>query len=403
MKKLLYLLLPALLCGACSDSKVPAGDDITVAVYYFPGYHTREAGDLPYDHRHGNEWTEWELVQEARPRFEGHQQPNVPLWGYEDERDPAVMSRKIAAAADHGIDVFIFDWYYFDEGPFLNRALDEGFLGAPNSGRLDFALMWANHTWSDIFPITGGETPEPIHPGRVSPETFDKIGAILVNQYFTQPNYWKIDGKPYFSIYDVPTFLSIFDTQEELRAGMDRWEEKARAAGLRGIHWNMVIHGNPTLVDDSHISRAEVFRELGINSGSSYMTFHQVDMPERETDLNALQADYLTFWAEHKKELGLPYIYNVTKGFDPSPRTNQQTEWSLEKWTYPYWNTISGNDPAGFKKALERTRDSILADPATPNILILAAWNEWTEDCYIEPDTVDGMGHLEAIREVFGK
>jgi hypothetical protein len=31
------------------------------------------------------------------------------------------------------------------------------------------------------------------------------------------------------------------------------------------------------------------------------------------------------------------------------------------------------------------------------------AWNEWTEGSYIEPDTVNGTGYLEAIADVFGR
>ena len=100
--------------------------DYTIACYYFPNYHV----DPRNEAAHGPDWTEWELVKRAEPRFPGHRQPRVPAWGYEDESDPTVMARKIAAAADHGIDVFLFDWYHYDDGPFLERGLDKGFLGA---------------------------------------------------------------------------------------------------------------------------------------------------------------------------------------------------------------------------------------------------------------------------------
>ena len=76
----------------------------------------------------------------------------MPLWGYLDESDPKVMAQKIAAAADHGIDAFIFDWYYYDDGPFLDRPIDIGFLQATNNHRLKFAFMWANHDWLEIQP-----------------------------------------------------------------------------------------------------------------------------------------------------------------------------------------------------------------------------------------------------------
>ena len=82
-----------------------------VAAYYFPNYHP----DSRNNARHGRGWTEWELMKCARPRFPGHVQPKVPLWGYEDESDPMVMSRKIEAAISHGLDTFVFDWYWYDD------------------------------------------------------------------------------------------------------------------------------------------------------------------------------------------------------------------------------------------------------------------------------------------------
>ena len=78
---------------------------IKVYSYYFPNWHA----DARNEKWHGKGWTEWEVTKCARPRFEGHHQPRIPLWGYEDESDPKVMEKKIATALKYGIDGFIFD------------------------------------------------------------------------------------------------------------------------------------------------------------------------------------------------------------------------------------------------------------------------------------------------------
>ena len=40
--------------------------------YYFPNYHTDDARNTEF---HGAGWSEWEVVKQAVPRFEGHAQP----------------------------------------------------------------------------------------------------------------------------------------------------------------------------------------------------------------------------------------------------------------------------------------------------------------------------------------
>ena len=94
-------------------------DEITVAAYYFPNYHP---SDTRMNALKGEGWSEWELIKAATPRFEDHRQPKIPAWGYSDESDPAVMARKIDAAADHHIDVFIFDWYWDNQGIYWERG-----------------------------------------------------------------------------------------------------------------------------------------------------------------------------------------------------------------------------------------------------------------------------------------
>ena len=60
-----------------------------VATYYFPNWHS----DPRIEALHGKGWSEWRVTQHATPRFPGHLQPKVPLWGYQDESKPEVMEQ----------------------------------------------------------------------------------------------------------------------------------------------------------------------------------------------------------------------------------------------------------------------------------------------------------------------
>lgn len=179
-------------------------EKMEVLAYYFPQYHQ----DPRNDQWHGKGWTEWELVKTAHPRYPGHHQPIVPEWGYFDESDPKWTTKEIDIAADHGITGFIYDWYWYEDGGFLLDGLNKGFLHAPNRDRLKFALMWANHDWTNIHPAKFRDQPETLASGRVSRAGFDRLTDYVIREYFSQPNYLKIGGMPYFSIYETGTFLA---------------------------------------------------------------------------------------------------------------------------------------------------------------------------------------------------
>ena len=386
------------LCCCSQTSKKSGGKSITVACYYFPNYHT---GEPRNEAAKGVGWSEWELIKAARPRFEGHEQPKVPLWGYLDESDPLVMEQKIDAAADHGIDVFIFDWYHYEDGPFLNRCLDKGFLQAKNTNRLKFSLMWANHDWIELFPYKRGTAQTTIYPGAVSPACYDAICDHLIKDYFTKPNYWLIDGKAYFSIYDVQKFVESFGSIDATCDAMNRLRNKAIAAGLKGVHWNLVAWGFPVLpVENPPANTEELIRQLGFDSATSYVWIHHALLDNVQTDYNDVRDAYFAHWDKAKKEFNVPYFPNVTMGWDSSPRCDLRDEWG--NWGYPFTNTIGNNTPANFKTALQLTKDRLLSEPDGPRILNINCWNEWTEGSYLEPDIVHGMQYLDAVKDVFG-
>lgn len=370
---------------------------VTVACYYFGNYHP---GDPRNAKRKGKDWSEWELVKNARPRFPGHAQPKVPLWGYEDESDPSAMARKIDAAADHGIDAFIFDWYYYDDGPFLDRPIDRGFLAAPNNGRIKFALMWANHDWWEIHPYRRGTPYEVVYPGKVTPETFATICDLVIARYFSHASYWRIDGRPYFSFYDLTTLLENFGSAAATRAALDAFRAKARDAGLPGLHLNAVVWGQPILPEEKKpADAAALVRDLGFDSVTSYVWVHHVPLPEQVTDYNAVRDAYFEYWEKARAMFGAPYFPNASMGWDSSPRAAQEDP--FDNSGYPFTNTIGNNTPENFARALELTRERLRARPAGTRVLTINCWNEWTEGSYLEPDTVNGMRYLEAVKAVF--
>ena len=394
-----FLLISVILLFSCESKKSEnkLNDEITVAAYYFPNYHT---GDPRNDKNMGEGWSEWELVKTAQPRFPNHQQPKVPEWGYLDEKDPEVMAKKIEAAVEHGIDCFIFDWYMYEDGPFLNRCIDEGFLKAKNTETIKFALMWANHDWVNIHPYTRGAEQKLLYPGKVSQERFEEIGDFVIKEYFTKSNYWKIDGKPYFSIYDITKFVEGFGSIEATKAAMERMSQKAINAGLKGIHWNLVAWGNPILpFENAPSNTPELIKMLGFNSATSYVWIHHTQLPDTQTDYNWVRDRYIEHWEKAKTEYGVPYFPNVTMGWDSSPRCDLKSEWA--NVGYPFMNTIGNNTPENFKTALQMTKEKLLSEPTGPRILNINCWNEWTEGSYLEPDTINGMKYMEAVKEVF--
>ena len=370
------------------------------AVYYFPNYHA----DSRNESFHGKGWTEWELMKNARPRFVNHDQPKIPLWGYENEADPAVMAKKVDAAADHGIDAFVFDWYWYD-GPYLQRALDEGYLGAANRSRLQFALMWANHDWYDRHPIgfTKSATADKLYTWSTTKESISFVWDYVIERYLTRPEYWRVDGKPYFSIYAVNRFIAQMGGLDDAAEALALFQEKAKAAGLSGVHLNAVWYHNLDNKPFCVCPQKQWHGKIGFDSYTSYNSIGttmvwETDFPFVEY---AKAADeYVTLAQKAQKNLPAPYYPVLTAGWDTTPRTIQSEVY--RSGPYPYL-PIMQPEPEAFRLLLKNLKGMLRLRSESEQILFINAWNEWTEGSYLEPDTKNHYTYLEILKEELQK
>lgn len=368
-----------------------------IGAYYFPNFHA----DPSNEETHGPGWTEWELLKRGEPKLPGHYQPKVPLWGYEDESDPRIFANKIDAAADHGLTYFIFDWYWYRGKPFLNRTLEKGFLGAPNNRRLKFCLMWANHDWINLFPARLHMPPQVQYEGAVTSEQFELLTDYAVNNYFSHPSYWTVNGSPYFSIYELFRLVKGLGGVEAAAKALNRFRKKTKAAGFGDLHLNAVMWGVKTIPENGDLSDlGELLSRLQVDSTTSYTWIHHATLSTfptaAYTDV-AKQAE--EYWTKVANEAKVPYYPNVSMGWDSSPRTCQSDIYTRSD--YPFMSVITGNSPEAFRQSLTQVKQFLEAHPSSANVFNINAWNEWTEGSYLEPDNLNGYEYLKAVKAVF--
>jgi len=373
----------------------------TVLAYYFPSWHDDPRNAAWF----GEGFTEWSLLRDARPRFAGHRQPRVPALGEWNEADPEVGARQIELATGNGIDGFLIDYYWYDDGGYLEGALRDGLLRARNVGDMTFALMWANHELVDIFPAASADAPPPrLATGALDRAAFERFGRHIIAEYFTHPSYLRVEGRPWLSVYEIGSLIAGLGGVAETVDALDWLRAEAVSSGLPGIHLDAVIWGFGVLptavVLDDPLS---LVTTLAFDSATSYVWMHHVDVDAHAFpagDADRLRREAFADYERSAAALTVPFHPNVTVGWDSSPRTAQQLP--FERGRYPFLTTWDAT-PAQFEAGLVEARSFADRHGGPHPIVTINAWNEWTEGSYLLPDTTHGMAYLDAVRRVFGR
>ncbi len=366
-----------------------------IAAYIWPAYTGDEPRTRMFWPEGIGEWQSVKNVSDTMPfKPEGYVWDRKPLWGYVNEADPYVMEMQIEAAVDHGVNVFIYDWYWYDNRPFLENCLNDGFLKAKNHNKMKFYIMWANHDANTLWDRRISDQETTIWEGKVTPEQFYVIGKRWIEQYFALDCYYKIDGKPVVSIYDVANFINGLGGVEKAKAALQWLREEAVRSGLPGVHIQMIKWGERHLnlsgVDGStmQMGQLEALKILGFDSCTHYQYAHFTDI---DRDYQVIMQDVLQEWAYVQENAQVPYYPHISIGWDNNPRFFEFRP-----------GVMKNNTPQQVQKAFEEAKAFSDRYNTLP-LITVNSWNEWTETSYLEPDTLYGYGYLEVIRNVFCK
>jgi hypothetical protein len=371
-----------------------SGKTYDIAAFVWPSYHPDDRAKIFWPDGIG----EWQTVMSNKPKFEGHEQPRFPVWGYVNESDRYVMEMQIAAAADHGVNVFIYDWYWYDGMPFLEACLNDGFLKARNNSRMKFYLMWANHDvtmgWDkrnadDSFTRKNKAV---IWRGALDRAEFEKIARRWIDKYFSQPRYYKIDGKPVFMLYDLNKFIEGLGGIGPAEDAIAWFRAEVKKAGFPGLELQLSMRKDTgkslsAVADDNIGTQKDAVEKLGFDSLTHYQFCHFTDV---NRNYNRIMQDVVRDWEAIAASYTAPYYPHVSVGWDSSPRT-----------FYQKGSIIKDNTPANFEQALRQAKAFVDARPGQAPLITINSWNEWTETSYLQPCTKYGYGYLEAVKRVF--
>ena len=360
-----------------------------IAAFLYPAYASDDPRLRPF-------WPmgigEWETVMTMQKRNPGHYWDRKPLWGYINEADPSVMSMEIEQATKHGVNVCIFDWYWYDGRPFMETTLDNGFLKAENVNKMQFYLMWANHDVLNLWDTRLANVKENnvIWTGKVDRQEFEKVCKRNIEKYFKHPQYYKIDGKPVFMIYDIPQLIAGLGGIEETADALKWFKEETKKAGFPGLElqitmWSINLNYSGLDAGKTTDPGNSFVKKLGFTSGTHYQFAHFTNVNE---DYNVIMDAVEREWERIDSSYDFTYYPHISVGWDNSPRTGVSA-------------VMKNNTPENFEKALRKAKAFVDRHPKQKPLITINSWNEWTETSYLMPCNVFGYGYLEAVKNVF--
>ena len=345
----------------------PAHDLRVIAYYRLPDA-PRPPGAIS-----GEDLPEWFRVRTARPRFTGHDQPQIPgELGYCDVREGAARDAQAAIAREHAVDGFCY--VFRNSGP--NGGLDPTLADILASGRPDFpfCVCW------ETTRLHGGAGFGPDDEARelkFTPEESAKLLRELL-PVFADRRYARIEGRPLFivsspdPIIDLPTVASS-------------WREECVRTGA----------GNPYLACYGGAQGADA-AQLGLDATIESPPLGGFPQSERDR-IVALTPEYSGDARNYRSYVGQLLV-------------SARPEHTMFRCIMPGWDETAreGDSATAFvysnaetfglwaERAVDQTRLRFAGDK---RLMFVRAWNEWDAGCHLEPDARHGRQYLAALRE----
>lgn len=354
---------------------------------------------LPQFHeiRENNEWwgegyTEWTAVKKAKPIYDGHNQPRIPMNNnYYDLSDEsgAVWKWQAEIAKSYGVYGFCIYHYWFKTGEQLLEKPMEILLNHPEID-LNYCICWANESWARNWYGLKDEILKKQEYGDKE-EWISHFNYLL--PFFKDVRYIKINNKPVVNIYrsvDIKKLPEMLNT----------WNELAEKNGFAGIY---LISARTVFKNDERSSLFDAYYnfEPGFTFRHKMKKTRQIRYVARKKAIQIYNCVN-----KEKKLLGyLPSKWVYAENIKHEIVNGKKCYLG----TFPRWDNtprrqykgrVYESSPRLFYENLLAIKNKLHDLDRDDDFVYINAWNEWGEGAYLEPDNKEGYAYLDQIKRI---
>ena len=365
-----------------------------ILALYLPQFHAIPENDEWW----GEGFTEWVNMKKAKPLFEGHNQPRIPLGGdYYDLSDPAIVEKQTKIAKEYGIYGLCVYHYWFHGRKLLEKPM-ELYLENKNID-LPFCFCWANEHWTNAW--VSGENKILMVQNFEDREDWKHHFDYFL-PFFKDPRYIKEDNMPFLVIY-LPSIIG------PLNEMLEYWNQRAIENGFAGMKYayQHYVYYLDNQKDDSAFDYAIQFQpNLAMNLIKSK---RQAKLELLKTKLSIFLQTKLKVYIKLKQTAVTQIDYDAVwhKILEMRPTTIDTIPGSFVDWDNTPRRGLRGSamvgaSPEKFEAYFDQQIKQIKQYYHTDKV-IMFSWNEWAEGGYLEADEHNGYGYLKAIKNVLEK
>ena len=360
-------------------------------IIYFPQFYPTPINNKVW----GKDFTDWTLVQYAN--MLNSWEKMMPRRGYYNGSDSNLHLEQFSEIMSAGLGGVGLYHYWFYDSRQLSKV-EETILKYSDEVNIPWFLIWATENWSKRWI---GDPTEILSFSKKPSDKNIAQHCIYLETIFSNDNYFKIDGKPVFIIYN----LGHFSEPSKVVSSYKQWFSDRGVTLLIGQYIK-----NPyeaifsSIVDFNYLFEPRLFFGMQRKFRGSFS--------------KAVYDRFLSF-------LGSKFINNASILLDYMQNSNTSYSYKsfisylgsdkrhsfIDTLTSPHQDVINfgwNNTPRygdRFTELIHASKSDCIDVLKGSNFnkefpLLINAWNEWSEGAAIEPCFYNGTKYLDAISSI---